>query len=104
VCRLLAQIPIDPHRNRAGGGEVLDNARKQRILRQQATHKQPVRMPGLRRRGPVQRAIGQRVAVEHNNLLEPISQSPCGQPGDAGTDNNGCLADGRGARPTPVTL
>jgi hypothetical protein len=52
----------------------------------------------------VQRAIGQRVAVEHNNLLEPISQSPCGQPGDAGTDNNGCLADGRGARPTPVTL
>ena len=75
------------------------------VLRQQATHEQPVRMPGLRRRGQVQRAIGQRVTVEHDNLLEPIGQSPGrGQPGDAGADNNGGLSDGSGARPSQVTL
>jgi hypothetical protein len=51
----------------------------------------------------VHRGIGQWVAVEHNNLLEPIGQSPGrGQRGDAGTDNDGCFPDRRGARASQV--
>ena len=102
--RLLAQISIDPHSNRTGAGEVFGNAREQRILRQQPTDQQPMRMLGLRRRRPMHRAIRQRVTVKHNNLLEPVGQGPgCGQPGNAGADDNGCLANRSTSRPSQLT-
>jgi hypothetical protein len=91
---LEAHVAAHPHPNGAGPDKIELDAWKQRLERTAAAREEIMRMSRLRRpwarRGPVR----QRIAVEHNDLLEMGRNGlRRGESSHSGADNDGLLQD-----------